>query len=98
MPDSAEEAVQRPEGHAGRDCCTLALRLSLLLQQGQFQESQQNSGLWPSIGLAHQAAFETPTGPSRELVSGDGHALLPGQGAFCPSPSYHCGPAGDELD
>lgn len=27
MLDSAEEAVQRPEGHARRDCCTLALRL-----------------------------------------------------------------------
>lgn len=23
----------------------------------KFQESQQNSGLWPSIGLAHQVAF-----------------------------------------
>lgn len=39
MPDSAEEAVQRPEGHARRDYCTLAL----LLQQVPGEPAEQ----WP---------------------------------------------------
>lgn len=62
---------------------------------------QKNRGRWPSMeagrpgGLLtspkaqHRASFRQWPRPP---------LALPGQGSLCPSPSYHRGPAGDELD
>lgn len=57
MRDSAEEAVQRPEGRARTLLHRGSPTLSLLPQQGPSQESQQNRASGLASGPAHQAAF-----------------------------------------
>lgn len=59
---------------------------------------QQNSGPPnPALGLANQVALSPHWGPAQSKSQAMARPSQD-QGAFCPSPSYHRGPAGDELD